>query len=183
MFMVYLQTKLHFSSSNDSLVIALKIQANKFLHAIAIFLPEFKTITSKRVYLSNIYVYPYLTNVKAISKVRMSAMLLLLTIKNYEVFIPSFVKIDEVKNEVFWDVASCRSCVHRRFGGTYHLHLQGRNIRERGTSMSRWLRIFLPWKWRLYIPPKRRFTQDVHGATYQNTAFSIVTAVKTWNLT
>jgi hypothetical protein len=44
-----------------------------------------------------------------------------------------------VKNVVFWDVALCRSCVNRRFGGTYQLHLQGRKIRERGTSVSRWL--------------------------------------------
>jgi hypothetical protein len=44
-----------------------------------------------------------------------------------------------MKNSVFWDVAPCRSCVNRRFGGTYRLHLQGREIRERGTSLSRWL--------------------------------------------
>jgi hypothetical protein len=36
---------------------------------------------------------------------------------------------------VLWDVAPHRSCVNRRFGGTYRLHLQGRKIRERGTSM------------------------------------------------
>jgi hypothetical protein len=47
-----------------------------------------------------------------------------------------------LKNAVFWDVASCRSCVIRHFGGTYGLHLQGRKIRERGTSVSRWLQIF-----------------------------------------
>jgi hypothetical protein len=28
------------------------------------------------------------------------------------------------KNAVFWDVASCRYFVNRRFGGTYRLHLQ-----------------------------------------------------------
>jgi hypothetical protein len=42
-------------------------------------------------------------------------------------------------------------------------------------------RIFLPWRWRRYIPPKRRFTQDLHDATSQKTAFFIVTAVKTSN--
>jgi hypothetical protein len=26
-----------------------------------------------------------------------------------------------MKNAVFWDVAPCRSCVNRRFGGTYRL--------------------------------------------------------------
>jgi hypothetical protein len=43
-----------------------------------------------------------------------------------------------MKNAVFLDVAPCRCCVNRRFGGTYRLHLQGRKIRERGTSVSRW---------------------------------------------
>jgi hypothetical protein len=45
----------------------------------------------------------------------------------------------EMKNVVLWDVALCRSCVNRRFGGKYRLHFQGRKIRERGTSVSRWL--------------------------------------------
>jgi hypothetical protein len=33
-----------------------------------------------------------------------------------------------LKNAVFWDVTPYRSCVNRRFGGTYRLHLQGRKI-------------------------------------------------------
>jgi hypothetical protein len=41
-----------------------------------------------------------------------------------------------MKKYVFWDVAPCSSCVNRRFGGTYRLHLQVRKIRERGTSVS-----------------------------------------------
>jgi hypothetical protein len=45
----------------------------------------------------------------------------------------------KLENAVFWDVAPCRSCVNRRFGGTYRLHLQGRKNRERGTSASKWL--------------------------------------------
>jgi hypothetical protein len=37
-----------------------------------------------------------------------------------------------MKNAVFWDVAPCRYCVERRFGGPYRLHLQGiRNPRAR----------------------------------------------------
>jgi hypothetical protein len=44
-----------------------------------------------------------------------------------------------MNNAIFGDVAPCRSCVNRRFGGTCHLHLQGRKNRERGTSVSRWL--------------------------------------------
>jgi hypothetical protein len=35
-------------------------------------------------------------------------------------------------------------------------------------------RIFLPWRWRRYVPPKRRFTQDLHGATSQKTAFFLI---------
>jgi hypothetical protein len=44
-------------------------------------------------------------------------------------------------------------------------------------------RIFLPWRLRRYILPKRRFTQNVHGATSQKAAFIIFPAVKTSNLT
>jgi hypothetical protein len=44
-----------------------------------------------------------------------------------------------LKNAVFWDVLTlCRFCVYRRFGGTYHLHLQVRKIREPVTSLSMW---------------------------------------------
>jgi hypothetical protein len=44
-----------------------------------------------------------------------------------------------MKNADFWDIASCRSCVNRRFGGTYRLHLHGRKMRKRGSRVSRWL--------------------------------------------
>jgi hypothetical protein len=72
-----------------------------------------------------------------------------------------------MKTAFFLDVALCRTCVNRRFGGTYCLHLQGRKVRERGTSVSRWLQ-----------PP-----QVLHSATSQKKAFFIVTAVKNSNLT
>jgi hypothetical protein len=42
-----------------------------------------------------------------------------------------------MKNAIFLDVAPCRSCMNRCFGGTYRLHLQGRKIREQGTGVSR----------------------------------------------
>jgi hypothetical protein len=44
-----------------------------------------------------------------------------------------------MKTVVFWDVVPCRSCVNQRFGETYRLHLQGRKIRGRVTSVSKWL--------------------------------------------
>jgi hypothetical protein len=76
--------------------------------------------------------------------------------KHYE----SYVRFEvftavTMKNVVFWDVALCRYWVNRRFGGTYRLQLQGRKIRERGTSVSRWL-------------------QDLHSATVQKTTFFIM---------
>jgi hypothetical protein len=59
--------------------------------------------------------------------------------------------------------------VNRRFGGPYRLHLQGiRNPRAVNQREQ---------------VPTRRFTQDLHGPTTQKTAFFIVTAVKTSNLT
>jgi hypothetical protein len=36
-----------------------------------------------------------------------------------------------MKKAVFWDVAPCRYCVNRRFGGTYRLHLQGRRKKNK----------------------------------------------------
>jgi hypothetical protein len=39
-----------------------------------------------------------------------------------------------MKNAVFWYVAPCSSCVNRRFGGTYRLHIQGRKIREQSAA-------------------------------------------------
>jgi hypothetical protein len=54
-------------------------------------------------------------------------------VRNYS---KSYEQVDYVKfeifttvtmnNAVFWDVAQCLSCVNRRFGGKYRLHLQGR---------------------------------------------------------
>jgi hypothetical protein len=55
-----------------------------------------------------------------------------------------------MKNSVFWDVTPCRSCVSWSFRGTYPLHLQGRRIRERGTSVSR-------WQQNLYITQNQKF--------------------------
>jgi hypothetical protein len=56
-----------------------------------------------------------------------------------------------MKNAVFWDVALCRYCVNRRFGGTYRLHQQGRKIRQRGTSVSRWLQTATSQKTAFFI--------------------------------
>jgi hypothetical protein len=55
------------------------------------------------------------------------------------------------KNVVFWGAAPCRYCVNQNFGGTYHLHLHGRKIHERGTCMSRWLQTESPIYIYIYI--------------------------------
>jgi hypothetical protein len=39
-------------------------------------------------------------------------------------------------------------------------------------------RIFLPWRWRWYISLKRRFTQDLHGATFQKPAFISLSLIR-----
>jgi hypothetical protein len=36
---------------------------------------------------------------------------------------------------IFWNIAQCSPYVNQRFGGTYHLHLQGRKSEEQETSM------------------------------------------------
>jgi hypothetical protein len=61
--------------------------------------------------------------------------------KNLHVRFEVFTAVT-MKNAVFWDVAPCRYCVNRHFGGTYRLHLQGRKICEQGTRVSRWLQTF-----------------------------------------
>jgi hypothetical protein len=40
-----------------------------------------------------------------------------------------------MKNAVFWDVAPCRSCVNRRFGGTYFSTLKTEAILSSETSV------------------------------------------------
>jgi hypothetical protein len=73
-----------------------------------------------------------------------------------------------------------RSCVNWHFRWTCRLHLQGRKICHLFMLVPR-SQIFLPWIWRQHDPMKRRFTQDLHGATSQKKAFFTVTTVKTSN--
>jgi hypothetical protein len=56
-----------------------------------------------------------------------------------------------MKNVIFWDVALCRSC------DSVCSHLPTLVLRSR---------ILLHWRWRRYVPPKRRSTQDLHSATF-----------------
>jgi hypothetical protein len=67
-----------------------------------------------------------------------------------------------MKSAIIWDITPCSPLkVNRRFVETYRLHLQGRRIsRARNQRESRWkAELFLPpWRWRWYVPPKRRLT-------------------------
>jgi hypothetical protein len=45
------------------------------------------------------------------------------------------------------------------------------------------LGFFGPWRWRLYVPPKRRAISELHGVTSQKTVSFIVTVVRTPNPT
>jgi hypothetical protein len=94
-----------------------------------------------------------------------------------------------MKNAVFWDMALCRSCVNRCFGGMYRHHLQGRknlsltdSVCSHLLTLFRRSRTFLPWRWRRYVPQKRRLTQDLHSATSQKTTFfNFLTTCFAWH--
>jgi hypothetical protein len=87
-----------------------------------------------------------------------------------------------MKNAIFWVVAPCTSCVNQCFRGMYCLHLHHSSVCSHLLTLVPRLQIFLPWRWRRYIPPKCRFKQDLHGSTSKKTAFFIVTAMKTSDL-
>jgi hypothetical protein len=71
-----------------------------------------------------------------------------------------------MKSIIFWDMTPCSPLSsNRRFRGTYRLHLQGRRNRfsknqqaSKQVASRRFLLNLLlrPWKWRRYVPPKRR---------------------------
>jgi hypothetical protein len=79
-----------------------------------------------------------------------------------------------MKSAIFWDITPCSQLtVNRHFGGTYHLHLQGRRInRARNQRESRWQAE--------PVPPKRRLTfNGLHGVISQKIVLFITTAVRT----
>jgi hypothetical protein len=77
-----------------------------------------------------------------------------------------------MKSTIFWDITPSRLLsVKRRFGETYHLHLQDR----RNNKLSK-----IPaWK---NVPPKRRLTLNgLYGVISQKMILIITTAVRTSN--
>jgi hypothetical protein len=85
--------------------------------------------------------------------------------------------------------SSLRNAVFYTKSGWFFLNktrrwLMSRNSCSHLHTLVPWPRIFSPTlKMEGYVPPKRRFTQYIQGATSQKTAFFIVTAMKTSNLT
>jgi hypothetical protein len=74
-----------------------------------------------------------------------------------------------MKITVFWDITPCSPLkFNRRFGRTYHLHLQGRKISQQETSVKAGDLFFDPEDGG-DVPPKRRLTfNGLHGVISQN---------------
>jgi hypothetical protein len=87
------------------------------------------------------------------------------------------------------------SCKNQRFGRTFRLSLQGRKALRAKESVSSWITVnqlqsfsfvrrhFYPESEGDTLHQNHRFSQDLHGATPQKTAFFIVIALKTLSLT
>jgi hypothetical protein len=84
-----------------------------------------------------------------------------------------------MNNAVFLDVPPCGSCKNGRFGRTYHLQHKGE--KNRRARKNKYLASEACCEEN--ISSKRRFLFDPHSDTSQKTAFFVVTAVKTSNLT
>jgi hypothetical protein len=94
-----------------------------------------------------------------------------------------------MKGSIFWDITPCSPLkVKRRFGGTHRLHLQDRRIcqarnkHEAGRKQSCDWPILWSWRWRRYVPPKRRLAfNELHDILSQKTELFITTALRTSN--
>jgi hypothetical protein len=100
----------------------------------------------------------------------------------------------ENKSYIFWDITPCSPLrVNRHYGGTCRLHLQDRRISQarnqrKGCGSACCLLhtglILRSWRWRRYVPPKRRLTfNGLHGIISQKIVLFITTAVRTSNPT
>jgi hypothetical protein len=85
---------------------------------------------------------------------------------------------------VFLEVEPWKSCVNRRFGGSYRLHSEQKEFaieKQRSSLLNPRLQNLLPWRWRRHIPPKSWFSETLHVATSQKMALFIATALETSN--
>jgi hypothetical protein len=82
-----------------------------------------------------------------------------------------------MKSIIFWDIMPCSSLsVNRRFGGICRLHLQDgkNNVGWQSTDYTAFLAQlnFRPWRWRRYVPPKRRSILEDYMALYPRRWYS-----------
>jgi hypothetical protein len=86
-----------------------------------------------------------------------------------------------LNSTVFWDITPCSPLkVSRSFGGTYHLNLQGGSARHLLSRLFLSWFFLRPWRWRRYIPPKRRLTFiGLHDVISQKMVLFTTTAVRT----
>jgi hypothetical protein len=92
-----------------------------------------------------------------------------------------YIGVKRLKNTVFWYVTPYSLVdVYGCFGGTFCLLLQGS-----GSKPSKQYSFILqPWTWWQYIPPKlRRTSTRQHSVAFQMIVLTIVTAMRTSNLT
>jgi hypothetical protein len=68
---------------------------------------------------------------------------------------------------ILWHIAPCSTYMSRRFGGTYHLRLQGWILPSNLLSLVSCLADFQPWILKWYVPPKRRLIYGLHGTVLQ----------------
>jgi hypothetical protein len=90
-----------------------------------------------------------------------------------------------LKSIIFWDMTPCSlSSFNRRFGGSFRLHLQGRRNKFKNQQASKQVASCLVWRWRRYVPPKRRLKLDrLHGVISQKMILFITNDAKTSNPT
>jgi hypothetical protein len=93
----------------------------------------------------------------------------------------SYIRIRRENVTIFWYIAPYSPYVSRCFGGKYHFHLQGLKLAEKEIWKQQAPSFLLHagfWNWKWYFPPKRRFTNVLHGCISQKITF-IYTSVRT----
>jgi hypothetical protein len=83
-----------------------------------------------------------------------------------------------MENVVFWDVASCRYCVNRCFGGTYRLHLQGRRKNPRAKNQREQVATVCSHLLTL-VPRLRVFSTTLNTEAIRSSETSVYT-ISTW---
>jgi hypothetical protein len=61
---------------------------------------------------------------------------------------------------IFWDIAQCNPYVNRLFGGTYHLHIQGRKSAEQETRAQQVVRLIPSSETSIHIRTTQRYIPE-----------------------